>query len=459
MPSPSDASLQATGRLSGHLGLLAVTTQAVATIGLTLTAVINIPQAAATAGRATWICYAVALVLIVLVTETLVLFRCTSGSASGIAGYVEVGLGPRSGAVAAWALLLGYGASMLACLVFFGSYLNHLIGMVGWPTVPLLGYALGGLACLELARRDVEFSTRTMLATEAISVLIVLGLCVLVLGHGGARADLAALDPVGDSAAQIRSGLMVAVLSFIGFESAATLGGETRDPSRVVPRAMRIGVALAGALFLVWAVVLTEGLGWLTAAERASLDPIALLADRLGQQGAGTWIKAGAFLCLFGSTLGSLTALGRIGFHLARCGVLPPGLGVVHPRFGTPARALLCCTIPLLLIGGTFELLGRTPDQLFAALGGFAVLAFLLVYGLVAIAALQTPLPGSGRGRRRGVAAASLVAVSAVAIAYSVSELGHQDLMLLSFLGFMLAGLLLVARARRGNPDPPPTAV
>jgi amino acid transporter len=155
MPSPSHVTLQAPGRLSGHLGLLAVTTQAVATIGLTLTAVINIPQAVATAGRATWICYAIALVLIVLVTETLVLFRCTSGSASGIAGYVEAGLGLRSGAVAAWALLLGYGASMLACLVFFGSYLNHLIGMVGWPTVPLLGYAIGGLACLELARRDV----------------------------------------------------------------------------------------------------------------------------------------------------------------------------------------------------------------------------------------------------------------------------------------------------------------
>ena len=203
--------------------------------------------------------------------------------------------------------------------------------------------------------------------------------------------------------------------------------------------------------------MLTEGLGWLTAAERASLDPIALLADRLGQQGAGTWIKAGAFLCLFGSTLGSLTALGRIGFHLAQCGVLPPALGVVHPHFGTPARALLCCTVPLLLIGGTFELLGRTPDQLFGALGGFAVLAFLLVYGLVAIAALRTPLPGSGRGRRRGVASASLVAVSAVAIAYTASELGHQDLMLLSFLGFMLAGLLLVARVS-GNPEQPPTS-
>ncbi|MEB3165295.1 MAG: APC family permease [Cyanobacteriota bacterium] len=441
--------------LSGHLGLVAVTTQAVATIGLTLTAVINIPQAAATAGRATWICYAVALVLIVLVTETLVLFRRSPGSPSGIAGYVEVGLGPRLGAVAAWALLLGYSGAMLACLVFFGSYLNHLIGMVGWPTVPLLGYAIGGLACLELARRDVEFSTRTMLTTEAISVVIVLGLCLLVLRHGGPQADLAALDPVGDSAAQIRSGLMVAVLSFIGFESAATLGGETRDPGRVVPQAMRIGVALAGVLFLIWAVVLSEGLAWLTPAERASLEPIALLADRLGQQGAGTWIKAGAFLCLFGSTLGSLNALGRIGFHLARRGVLPPGLGVVHPRFGTPARALLSCTVPLLLIGGTLELMGRTPDQLFDALGGFAVLAFLLVYGLVALAALLTPLPGSGRGRRRGVASASLVAVSAVAIAYTVSVLGHQDLMLLAFLGLMLAGLLLVAAAFRRSAPPP----
>ena len=57
------------------LGPVAVTAQAVATVGLTLTAVINIPQAARGAGRATWIAYAIALVAIVLVSENLVLFR------------------------------------------------------------------------------------------------------------------------------------------------------------------------------------------------------------------------------------------------------------------------------------------------------------------------------------------------------------------------------------------------
>ena len=432
--------------LNRCLGPVAVTAQAVATVGLTLTAVINIPETARTAGHATWVCYAIALVAILLVAETLVLFRRQPGSASGIAGYVEAGLGPAAGAAAAWALLLGYGGSMLACLVFFGFYLNHLIGMVGVPSIPVIGYLIGGLGCLLLARRDVRFSTGTMLTTESISVLIVLGLCLLVLRHGGSHADLAAVDPVGDTAAQVRSGLMVAVLSFIGFESAATLGEESLRPERAVPRAIRLSVLIAGVLFLFWAVVLTEGLRWLPPAARNGLDPVALLADQLGRPGAGEWIRGGAFLCLFGSTLGCLNALGRIAFNLAESGVLPKPLAQVHPRFRTPARALTAATIPLILIGGGLELRGLSVNQLFDQLGGFAVLAFLLVYAMVAIGALALALPGIPRLRRRLVAGGSLAAVVAVAMGYLWSALGPQKPMLISFGLLMLAGMLLVLR-------------
>ena len=434
--------------LNRCLGPVAVTAQAVATVGLTLTAVINIPAAARSAGHATWICYAIALVAIVLVAETLVLFRRQPGSASGIAGYVEAGLGPAAGAVAAWALLLGYGGTMLACLVFFGSYINHLIGLLGAQPLPLIGYVVGGLGCLLLARRDVRFSTHTMLTTESISVLIVLALCVVVLRHGGAPADLAALDPVGDTALQIRSGLMVAVFSFIGFESAATLGAESLRPERAVPRAIRLSVLIAGVLFLFWAVVLTEGLAWLPAAQRSGLDPIALLADRLGQPGAGEWIRAGAFLCLFGSTLGSLNALGRIAFDLAEGGVLPAALARVHARFRTPANALVAATLPLIGIGAGLELKGLSVSELFDQLGGFAVLAFLLVYAMVAVAALIRALPGVSQLRRQLVGGASLAAVAAVGLGFLWSVVGHQNIMLGSFVLLMLLGLALVARAR-----------
>jgi APA family basic amino acid/polyamine antiporter len=186
----------------------------------------------------------------------------------------------------------------------------------------------------------------------------------------------------------------------------------------------------------------------LPAAQQTGLDPIALLADRLGKPGAGEWIRAGAFLCLFGSTLGSLNALGRIGFDLADSGVLPRALAQVHPRFRTPSTALTATTIPLILIGGSLELKGLTVNQLFDELGGFAVLAFLLVYAMVALGALALAMPGIPRLRRWLVAGGSLAAVVVVALGYLWSVLGQQTVMLLCFVGLMLIGLVLVFRRR-----------
>ncbi|MCX5947555.1 MAG: amino acid permease, partial [Cyanobacteria bacterium] len=212
---------------------------------------------------------------------------------------------------------------------------------------------------------------------------------------------------------------------------------------------IRFSVLIAGVLFLFWAVVLSEGLAWLPAAQRNGLDPIALLADRLGQPGAGGWIRAGAFLCLFGSTLGSLNALGRVAFDLANGGVLPQPLAGVHPRFRTPANALAATTLPLIVIGAVLELRGLSVSQLFDQLGAFAVLAFLLVYGMVAVAALVSSLPGVSGPRRRLVGGASLAAVVAVGLGFLWSVVGHQNLMLSIFALLMLVGLALVAFSRR----------
>jgi len=428
------------------LGPVAITAQAVATVGLTLTAVINIPAVASSAGRATWIAYAMALAVIVLVSETLVLFRQEPAQANGIAGYVEAGLGARAGVLASWALLLGYTASFLACLVFFGFYLDRVLIDLGLPVVPLVSFVLGGGLCLWLACRDVQLSTTTMLLSEGLSVLIVLGLCLVILRHGGIGAILQTADPRGDSVLQVRSGLMVAVLSFIGFESAANLGREALRPERAVPRALRTAVLLAGGLFLVWAVLLSEGLSWLPLGERTGLDPISLLAERLGHPGDGTWIKVGAFLCLLGSTLGSLTALGRVGLRLADQELLPHAFGHIHPRFQTPSGALLGLGLPAIGIGGVLLQRGLGVDALFELLGGFAVLGFLLVYGLVAAGSLRRPLSSCSPLRRRLIGGSTLTAVLAMGLAYLSSLIGQQNGLILSFVVLLAVGAGMAAR-------------
>ncbi|WP_398335249.1 APC family permease [Vulcanococcus sp.] len=438
----------APSHLRRSLGPVAIGAQAVGTVGLTLTAVINIPAAAAVAGRATWIAYAIALVAIVLVSETLVLFRHHPAGAAGIAGYVEQGLGAPIGRLACWALLLGYGATLLACLAFLGFYIEALLPHLGLPVLPELSFLLGAAACWAMARRDVHVSTTTMLITETISVLIVLGLCALVLRQGGSAADLSAISPVGDSASQVRAGLMIAVLSFIGFESAANLGAEALRPERSVPQALRTAVLVAGGLFLVWAVVLTEGLSWLPAAARAGIDPISTLADQLGRPGAGIWIRIGAFLCLFGSGLGCLTALTRVTYRLAQERVLPKALQRLHPRWGTPTAALNACYGPLVLLGLAMLHHRFSASRIYDLLGGFGVLAFLLVYGLVAVAALRHPLEGVGGLRRRGIASGALLAVAAVGAGYGSSLWNGQAPLLLSFVALLGVGAALVLRRR-----------
>ena len=430
----------APGSLRRCLGPVAVTAQAVGTVGLTLTAVFNIPQAMRTAGSATWISYALALVVVLLVGETLVLFRRLPGNASGIAGYVATGLGGRLGATASWTLLLGYGATLLGCLVFFGFFLEQLLLHLGWQAPRLLAYLIGALGCLELARRDVQLSTRTMLFTESISALIILTLTLAIVHQGWGTTDLQAINPLRDSVAQVRSGLMVAVLSFIGFESAANLGGEALQPERDVPRGIRTAVLLAGVLFMVWGAFLPEGLAWLPAEARQSLDPLSALAEQLGIPGAGLWIKVGAVLCLFGTSLGALTALARLVYGLAEQRLLARRLARVHPRYGTPARALLAAGLPLLAGGAVVVQRDLSISQIFGLFGGFSVLCFLLVYGLVALASLRVALPGNSPWRQRLVGGSCLVAVSVMALAYLSGVVGQQNGMLLSFVGLLLLG-------------------
>jgi amino acid transporter len=424
------------------LGPVAVTAQAVGTVGLTLTAVFNIPEAMRSAGSATWISYALALVVVLLVGETLVLFRQLPGSANGIAGYVGAGLGTRLGAVASWALLLGYGATLLGCLVFFGLFLEQLALHLGLSLPRLLAYLLGALGCLELARRDVQLSTRTMLVTESVSALIILSLTAAVVWKGWGAPDLNAINPLRDTAVQVRSGLMVAVLSFIGFESAANLGSEALQPERAIPRSIRTAVLVAGVLFMVWGAFLPEGLAWLPAAARQGLDPLSALADRLDIPGAGLWIKVGALLCLFGSCIGCFTALARLLFGLAEQRLLPASLTRVHPRFGTPSRALLTLGLPLVAGGALVVQRDLTLNQIFGLFGGFTVLGFLLVYGLVALASLRVTLPGNARAWQLLVGGTCLAAVSAMTAAYLSGAVGQQNAMLLTFAGLLVLGAL-----------------
>jgi amino acid transporter len=317
-------------------------------------------------------------------------------------------------------------------------------------TLPvLLLFALGGAVAWQLARRDVPVSATTMLASEAVSVLLLMALCILVLLAAGGRAtSMAAPGPLGSD---VGAGLMAAVLSFIGFKSAANLGEEVTSPQQAIPLALRSSVLLAGGVFLFWAVVLTEGLSWLPVSVRQGTDPLLALSAVLHWPLAGRLVELGADLSLFGTSLGSLTAMGRLGYVLAQVRVLPSALAIVDGRFATPARALTASALPALVLGALLLEAGHSPQSLYDGFGGGAVLVFLLVYGLVAMAALVKPLPGTMGARRRWTAGACMVVCTVVLLSYGRTLLQGQPMPLVGGLSILAIGVLLVQRRVRAG--------
>jgi amino acid transporter len=92
-------------------------------------------------------------------------------------------------------------------------------------------------ASVWIAWRDVKISARLMLWIEATSMFMIITLVVLVLVRTG-HIDWEQLHLRGMTGSGLRLGLVLALFSFVGFESATTLGAEARDPLKTIPRAV-----------------------------------------------------------------------------------------------------------------------------------------------------------------------------------------------------------------------------
>ena len=120
----------------------------------------------------------------------------------------------------------------------------------------LIGIVPAGVMIV-LALEGIRASLRTALILFATEVAVVALLAIIVVGHGG-RNGLS-LHPLSPTASPhgfqgLATGFVFAALSFVGFEAAATLGDEVRDPRRLVPRAILASSALVGLIyvFCVW---------------------------------------------------------------------------------------------------------------------------------------------------------------------------------------------------------------
>lgn len=175
------------------------------------------------------------------------------------------------------------------------------------------------------------------------------------------------------------AGAFVPVLFSVGgWQNLNMVAGEVRDPGRLLPRALTIGVTVVIACYLGANAVYLRALG---RDGLALSDAVAADAANVIVGGTGAWIiSVAAMLSILGIVNVILLATPRVFYAMARDGLFFRFAGTVHPRFGTPHRSIVLMaawSLALLALSGgdVGELLSGVvfADWIFFALAGATI--------------------------------------------------------------------------------------
>jgi amino acid transporter len=336
-----------------------------------------------------------------------------------------------------------------------GGFINYgnvlLESVIGRPISPVLLATIAVAASTWIAYRDVKLSAQVMLWIEAASLCLIGCVVLILLGKFGFHFDPAQLRLRGVSTSQVRLGLVLALFSFVGFESATTLGSEAKDPLRTIPRAVIQSAILAGMIFILCAY--TEVLGFHSAGQDLgqSRAPLHVLAKEAGIPVLGPLIDVGALVSMFACTLGCITASGRVLMMMAHGGLIPSRMARTHRLNATPGEAvILAGALQFLLVGG-LAAKGVSGADIYGWMGSLATYGFLTVYAQVAIA-LPFYLQRKGHLTRAmmalSIATAVAMVLALIGTVYPLPEAPY-DILPYFYLAYLAIGLLAFAISRR----------
>ena len=413
----------------------------------------TIPLVFALAGSATWLAYALALAAMVLVALTIAAFAQDSASPGSLYIYTRATLPPVFAALSAWSLFFAYVVTASSVIGGFIAYAYVVLGRFGQHIPGAALALLAAATAILIAWRDIKISTQLMLWIEAVSVLLIALVVAIVLVTHGPHLDptqhhLTAATPMG-----VRLGVMLAIFSFVGFESATTLGEEARNPLHTIPRAVIRSAALSGLFFIVCAYTEVLAFHPSPVALNDSPAPLHLLATQAHLAFIGPIIDVGVLISMFAATLACVIAGARVLMLMARNGMVPAALGRCHPAHETPGLAGLLTGVLAVCPSAVLAARGASGNDIYGWMGTLAVFGFLTAYGLVAIA-LPIHLKRHNRltptGILLAVAAALAMLLATLGTLFPIPPAPYRYLPYI-YLAFIASGLLAYTLAR---PEP-----
>ncbi|HUZ22516.1 MAG TPA: APC family permease [Streptosporangiaceae bacterium] len=322
-----------------------------------------------------------------------------AGSVYALAGKT---LGPRAGFFSGFTLLGVYVSFTICSLAATALFFSGFLADVGIHAhIPWFAIALAaGLLMLYLNTRPVRIAARSLLTFEGFGILLIAVLVVVIFArilsghapHGQTFAVGATFTPGGIKFGTLISATVFAFLSWAGFEASASLGEETTNPRRNIPRSIIGALAISAVFYIVTMFAETIGFGTNAAGVAAfsgSSNAVSDLAKAYIGGGLATVLSLAAAGSAFASAMSSGAGAGRMVFALSRDGFGPAILSKKSERHGAPVAALIAVFAVSLVADLVMSLYGTTEVNVYFYYATIGVLGIIVVYAAVALGTIR----------------------------------------------------------------------
>ncbi|AQT78243.1 amino acid permease [Mycolicibacterium litorale] len=449
----------------------------VALVGPTLAMSGNGQGLIATVGKSIPLVFLIGLVGVSLVGYSFVRLTRHLNHAGSAYGLVGGTIGPRAGFFSGFAMLGAYWGFSIGTLALTAAFVNSFIAalqpgnenpyQVPWLLIVVIGAVISFL----LSGRDIQLLAKILLAIEGVGILAMIVLVVVIFAKGGAPAtgidfSVFSFSGAGVSASAVLAGVVAAFLSWAGFEACASMGEETDDPKRNIPRALAGTLILTGVLFVV--VMFAQVVGFGT--DEAGLTAFQNSGNTLGDLGStyiGQWFSLviifTAIVSAFGCHLATSATSGRMLYAFGRDGFGPKALAHIHADTGGPRRATWLVVVVALVVDLVCGALGW-PDMgagnaaintyfLFAVAGSVCLMVCYLLVELAAawfVGAPKFARVHGGTGKAAGLVLPLLGAlVIVVVLWFNVKDAETWSAAPLLGLYWCVVGLIIALAASR----------
>jgi len=302
-----------------------------------------------------WICAGLLTMAGALVLAELASLFADTG---GVYVYLREAFGPGTGFLWGWAMFWSMHSGIIAAIaVIFARYAAYFVPLGPWG---LKGVAIGVIMLLSVVNYLGVKQGSTLQAAVTLGKLIAIGL-IIVLGFAlGQRIPQHFVNEAPTRAVHLGdflTALVAGLFAFGGWHMVTYSAEETVEPTRTIPRALILGVAIVTACYMALNAVYLYVLPLRTVANSTRIAADA--ADVLLGSGGASLLSALVMFSAFGALSGIVLAGPRVYYAMALDGVVFRSLGTVHPRFGTPHRAIVLQAVwsAVLVATGTYRAL------------------------------------------------------------------------------------------------------